>query len=131
MLLGQLLDVEDEVEAIIDLLEGGCRMTTSVSAPAQPMRGSDCSDNQSQRSSECAHARDRPRGRVRCQQRLSRQIAAILDRIFGEFEYVEDAFIRHAPGRSRHLAIPLKFVPLLRQLFRFAHTRVILARKRP
>ena len=59
-----------------------------------------------------------------------RQIAAILDRIFGEFEYVEDAFIRHAPGRSRHLAVPLKFVPLLRQLFRFAHTRVILARKR-
>ena len=60
-----------------------------------------------------------------------RQIAAILDLSFGEFEYVEDAFIRHAPGRSRHLAVPLKFVPLLRQLFRFAHTRVILARKRP
>ena len=60
-----------------------------------------------------------------------RQIAAILDRIFGEFEYVEDAFIRHGPGRSRHLAMPLKFVPLLRQLFRFAHTRVILARKWP
>ena len=60
-----------------------------------------------------------------------RQIAAILDRTFGEFEYVEDAFIRHGPGRSRHLAMPLKFVPLLRQLFRFAHTRVILARKRP
>ena len=54
-----------------------------------------------------------------------RQIAAILDRIFGEFEYVEDAFIRHSPGRSRHLAMPLKFVPLLRQLFRFAHSRVI------
>jgi hypothetical protein len=44
---------------------------------------------------------------------------------------VEDAFIRHGPGRSRHLAMPLKFVPLLRQLFRFAHTRVILARKWP
>jgi SAM-dependent methyltransferase len=59
-----------------------------------------------------------------------RQIAALLDRIFGEFEYVEDAFIRHGQGRSRHLAVPLKFVPLLRQLYRFAHTRVILARKR-
>jgi hypothetical protein len=32
-------------------------------------------------------------------------------------------------GRSRHLATPLKFFPLLRQLFRFAHTRVILAHK--
>jgi hypothetical protein len=36
-----------------------------------------------------------------------------------------------AARRSRHLAMPLKFVPLLRQLFRFAHTRVVLARKRP
>jgi SAM-dependent methyltransferase len=59
-----------------------------------------------------------------------RQIAALLRRIFGDFEYVEDAYIRHSPGRSRHLAIPLKIVPLLRQAFRFAHTRAILARKR-
>jgi SAM-dependent methyltransferase len=59
-----------------------------------------------------------------------RRIAALLHRIFGEFEYVEDAFIRHSPGRSRHLAVPLKFVPMLRQAFRFAHTRAILARKR-
>jgi SAM-dependent methyltransferase len=59
-----------------------------------------------------------------------RQIAALLRRTFGEFEYVEDAFIRHSPGRSRHLAIPLKFVPMLRQAFRVAHTRAILARKR-
>jgi SAM-dependent methyltransferase len=27
-----------------------------------------------------------------------REIAALLDRIFGEFEYVEDAFIRHSRG---------------------------------
>jgi len=60
-----------------------------------------------------------------------REIAALLDRIFGEFEYVEDAFIRHSRGRSRHLAVPLRFLPLVRQLFRFAHTRVILAHKRP
>jgi SAM-dependent methyltransferase len=59
-----------------------------------------------------------------------RQIANLLRRIFGEFDYVEDAFIRHSPGRSRHLAGPLKFLPGLRQLFRFAHTRVILSRKR-
>lgn len=59
-----------------------------------------------------------------------RQIADLLRCIFGEFEYVEDAFIRHSPGRSRHLAVPLKFFPGLRQLFRFAHTRVILSRKR-
>ena len=59
-----------------------------------------------------------------------RQIADLLRRVFGEFEYVEDAFIRHGRGRSRHLAIPLKFLPLVRQLFRFAHTRVILVRKR-
>jgi SAM-dependent methyltransferase len=57
------------------------------------------------------------------------QIAELLGRIFGEFEYVEDAFIRHSPGRSRHLAVPLKFTPMLRQAFRFAHTRAILSRK--
>jgi hypothetical protein len=58
-----------------------------------------------------------------------RQIAVLLRRIFGEFEYVEDAYIRHSPGRSRHLAVPLTFVPMLRPAFRFAHTRAILARK--
>jgi SAM-dependent methyltransferase len=58
-----------------------------------------------------------------------RQIAELLGRIFGDFEYVEDAFIRHSPGRSRHLAVPLKFIPMLRQAFRFAHTRAILSRK--
>jgi SAM-dependent methyltransferase len=58
-----------------------------------------------------------------------RQIVELLHQIFGEFEYVEDAFIHHSHGRSRHLATPLNFLPMLRQLFRFAHTRVILARK--
>ena len=58
-----------------------------------------------------------------------RQIAGVLDRTFDEFEYVEDAFITYSPGRSRYLAIPLKFLPFLRELYRFAHTRVILARK--
>jgi SAM-dependent methyltransferase len=57
------------------------------------------------------------------------QIARILRQTFGEFEYVEDAFMQYSPGRSRHLAIPLNFVPLLRQVFRFAHTRVILSQK--
>jgi len=59
-----------------------------------------------------------------------RQIADVLQQTFGEFEYVEDAFVDHSPGRSRHLAIPLKLLPVLRHLFRFAHTRVVLARKR-
>jgi SAM-dependent methyltransferase len=59
-----------------------------------------------------------------------REIAGLLRRIFGEFEYVEDAFIRHSPGRSRYLAIPLQMVPPLRQLFRFAHTSAILSVKR-
>jgi SAM-dependent methyltransferase len=59
-----------------------------------------------------------------------RQIAELLRRIFGQFEYVEDAFIRYSRGRSRHLAMPLKLMPMLRQLFRFAHTRVILSTKR-
>jgi SAM-dependent methyltransferase len=59
-----------------------------------------------------------------------RQIAEVLDQTFGEFEYVEDAFVDHSPGRSRHLAVPLKLLPMLRRLFRFAHTRVVLARKR-
>ena len=58
-----------------------------------------------------------------------REIAQLLEGVFGEFEYVEDAFIRHSPGRSRHLAVPLKFIPGLRQLFRLAHSRVILSRK--
>jgi SAM-dependent methyltransferase len=57
------------------------------------------------------------------------QIARILRRTFGKFEYVEDAFIRSSPGKSRHLAIPLNFAPLLRHVFRLAHTRVILSRK--
>jgi SAM-dependent methyltransferase len=43
--------------------------------------------------------------------------------------YVALPFIRHSPGRSRHLAVPLKFIPMLRQAFRFAHTRAILSRK--
>src|SRR5258708_33725144 len=59
-----------------------------------------------------------------------RQLAHALHQPFGKSEYVEDAFVDHSPGRSRHLAIPLKLLPVLRQLFRFAHTRVVLARKR-
>lgn len=59
-----------------------------------------------------------------------RRIAELLRRTFGTFEYVEDAFIRHSPGRSRYLAPLLDFVPMLRQGFRFVHTRAILARKR-
>jgi hypothetical protein len=50
-------------------------------------------------------------------------------RAFGEFEYVEDAFIRHSPGRSRRLAPLLTVFPPLRWLYRFMHTRIILARK--
>jgi SAM-dependent methyltransferase len=57
------------------------------------------------------------------------EIDDLLRRTFGRFEYVEDAFIRHSPGRSGHLAGPLRFAPLLRRIFRAAHTRVILARK--
>jgi hypothetical protein len=41
----------------------------------------------------------------------------------------EDAFIRHSPG-SRYLAVPLRFTPLLRRVFRLAHTRVVLASKK-
>jgi SAM-dependent methyltransferase len=58
-----------------------------------------------------------------------RQIADLLRRIFGEFEYVEDAFIRYSRGRSRYLAVPLRLMPMLRGLFRFAHTRAILSTK--
>jgi SAM-dependent methyltransferase len=57
------------------------------------------------------------------------EIASLLPRIFGEFDYVEDAFIRHSPGRSRYLEIPLKALPVLRKLYRFAHTRAILSTK--
>src|SRR5205823_5659321 len=39
------------------------------------------------------------------------EIARLLKRTFGDHEYVEDAFIRHSPGRSRHLAVPLGYLP--------------------
>jgi SAM-dependent methyltransferase len=57
------------------------------------------------------------------------EITRLLTCTFGHFEYVEDAFIRHSPGRARHLAGPLAVIPGLRQLFRAAHARVILAYK--
>jgi SAM-dependent methyltransferase len=58
-----------------------------------------------------------------------REIDKLLREIFGSYRYVEDAFVRHSPGRSRHLRGAFAAVPALRRLFRSAHTRVILARK--
>jgi SAM-dependent methyltransferase len=57
------------------------------------------------------------------------EIARMMDAIFGEWEYVEDAFVQNSPGRSRHIAGAMRAFPPLRNLFRFAHMRVILARK--
>ena len=57
------------------------------------------------------------------------EIARLLGATFDRFEYAEEAFIRNSPGRARHLAGALA-IPGLRQLFRAAHTRVILAYKR-
>jgi SAM-dependent methyltransferase len=58
-----------------------------------------------------------------------RQIDRILSGIFSVNKYVESAFIRHSPGKSHYLSVPLKVFPPLRYLFRFAHTRVILSQK--
>lgn len=58
-----------------------------------------------------------------------RQIDRMLSGIFSENTYVEAAFIRHSPGKSRYLSVPLAIFPPLKYLFRFAHTRVILSRK--
>jgi len=49
--------------------------------------------------------------------------------VFGSYRYVEDAFVRHTPGRSRHLRGAFAAFPLLRKVFRSAHTRIILAQK--
>jgi hypothetical protein len=57
------------------------------------------------------------------------QIDRMLAGIFKENRYVEIAFARHSPGKSRYLATPMRLFPMLAQLFRFAHTRVILSRK--
>lgn len=58
-----------------------------------------------------------------------RQIDRMLSGIFSSNKYVEFAFVKNSPGRSRHLAAPMKVFPPLRLLFRFSHTRVILSRK--
>jgi SAM-dependent methyltransferase len=52
-----------------------------------------------------------------------------LMKVFGSYQYVEDAFVRDSPGRSRHLKGAFEAFPILRRVFRSAHTRVILARK--
>lgn len=57
------------------------------------------------------------------------EINRMLDGIFSENRYVEASFVQHSPGRSRHLAVPMKLFPPLTYLFRFAHTRVILSQK--
>jgi SAM-dependent methyltransferase len=57
------------------------------------------------------------------------EINRMLAGIFSESKYVERAFVRQSPGRSRHLAAPMRLFPPLALLFRFAHTRVILSRK--
>jgi SAM-dependent methyltransferase len=59
------------------------------------------------------------------------EIAHRMDRVFGDWEYVEDAFVENSPGRSRLVARPMRLFPPLRLLYRFAHMRVILARKGP
>jgi SAM-dependent methyltransferase len=58
-----------------------------------------------------------------------REIDKLMRDAFGSYRYVEDAFVRHSPGRSRHLRGAFEALPALRRLFRTAHTRIILARK--
>ena len=58
-----------------------------------------------------------------------REIDELMRGVFGSYRYVEDAFVRHAAGRSRHLRGVFAAFPILRKLFRSAHTRIILAQK--
>lgn len=50
-------------------------------------------------------------------------------RHFASHSYVEESFVAHSPGCSRHLASAIRVLPPLGLLFRMFHTRVILARK--
>ena len=59
----------------------------------------------------------------------AREIDTLMRDAFGSYRYVEDAFVRHSPGRSRHLHAAFAAFPPLRRLFRSAHTRIILAQK--
>jgi SAM-dependent methyltransferase len=57
------------------------------------------------------------------------EIDTLMRDVFGSYQYVEDAFVRHSPGRSRHLRGAFAAFPVLRKVFRSAHSRIILARK--
>ena len=58
-----------------------------------------------------------------------REVDRLMRGIFGSYQYVEDAFVRHSAGRSRHLRGAFAAFPALRKVFRSAHSRIILARK--
>jgi SAM-dependent methyltransferase len=58
-----------------------------------------------------------------------REIDALMRKVFGSYRYVEDAFVQHGRGRSRHLRQAFAALPVLRKVFRAAHSRIILARK--
>jgi SAM-dependent methyltransferase len=58
-----------------------------------------------------------------------REIDKLMRDTFGSYRYVEDAFVQHSPGRSRHLHGAFQALPALRRLFRALHTRIILSRK--
>ncbi len=59
------------------------------------------------------------------------EIDAILAHCFDRHSYVSESFLRWSPGRSRYLYPLVRTIPMLEQVFRFLHTRVVLLEKAP
>jgi SAM-dependent methyltransferase len=58
-----------------------------------------------------------------------RQVVAVAKRFFSSVQFAEASYIRHAPGRTRHLRPLLSLAPALASIYRAWHTRVLLLRK--
>ena len=57
------------------------------------------------------------------------KIAAVAQRQFSRVDFVEDSYLRHAPGRSRYLYPIVQLLPGLKHVYSALHTRVLLLRK--
>ena len=58
-----------------------------------------------------------------------REIVAVASPLFRSVEFVEASYIRHAPGRTRHLSPILRVFPQVAGFYRAWLTRVLLLRK--
>ena len=58
-----------------------------------------------------------------------REIVAVASKFFASVQFAEASYIRHAPGRTRHLRPLLDVAPGLAGVYRAWHTRVLLLLK--